>query len=1168
MSALGKAQLEQAIEQVRRQPGSPAYASLADHYLEQGNVDEAHRICRDGFASNPGFEKGALVYLAVLRRLKQTDVAGDVFGRAVAFLPRSAKVRVGWALILADAGKEREARHLAREALDLDPTNPDARALLATFGGTPAPTWRPPSYPGKSTPAKRPAKEEVEDSSLLEEEPKPPPLRAEVRPWIRPIGQRTTPHAMFDLTPAPMMLDPESRDRLRDKGLSIFDLTPSPDDEEQLVEDNVANLDVEVPADLFDDPYFSTQPPVAPQEELPPTSPVGYQAPAEELPTAPGGYPALGADDEVDPEDLATYQDLPTREVPLPDHVDVDSESFARTLEAASGSSPRPRGVRGPPPTPALPESDTPLPGVRVEGFPGVEEEEPPRVKVPWHPRPPRSPWRLVVMGVAALAVLGTGGFFARRYLQDRAVQGKVAQALALTLPDQPAGYDSARQQLEALLAARPGDARVIGALALVDAHLWARFSAEEKLRARAASLIAQAPGSDLSRIAVALIELRSGRPQQARASLDAVASPGRALWHFQLAAALAAIGGAQIAAAEQVLASAQAAKPASAAVLLEAATLSALTGRVDQSEQCVDFGLIASPGHVGLRLQQARLRAKRPGAEAAATVRDADVLEREIGTVARYRAALALLRGVVAVRRGDGATAVRLGDDAVRLDPLSLDAALQLATWQLGDGGDAAKALALFERRCPDAAACGAGVAMERAAALLRLGRPHEGRSLLGTIAEGKLADAQRQRLEELRVRAAHLVDDGAATTRLCAAVSGPRTQIACVEAALERSRLAPAATIARQVKDATAARYLAGLRAMALGDTAAAIARLEEPPSRSLVDPAAPLIALARAYAKQGNAAKATELLRRAVVRDARSAQSQVALASALVAGGHDTEALATLETFVAARPTQPSLLATAGETFLTIGQAAKASALVDHAMKHASGSVAVQLLAGRIALANKRTADAKSRFAAVLKGDPHNPEALVELGRIEASEGHGVKARQRFAAALRQRPKDPELLLLLARVHARGGDSRKAVASGLQAIKLLKHSEQTTRAYEVMVELGRLLTGTDRWGKARAEELFFEATKPQNAPATPFLELGKLHRGKGDIPRAIWCYRQAVERDPQLAEAQLELGLALRSKPQWRKEAKKVLRRYLQLRPQGAESARIRALVERMR
>jgi tetratricopeptide (TPR) repeat protein len=168
MSSLAKAQLEQAIEQVRRQPGSPAYASLADHYLEQGNLDEAHRICRDGFAANPGFEKGALVYLTVLRRLRQTDVAGDVFGRAVAYLPRSANLRVSWALILADNGKEREARHLAREALDLDPRNADARALIATLGGTPAPTWAPPSYPSQAKASA--TDEEVEDSSLLEEE--------------------------------------------------------------------------------------------------------------------------------------------------------------------------------------------------------------------------------------------------------------------------------------------------------------------------------------------------------------------------------------------------------------------------------------------------------------------------------------------------------------------------------------------------------------------------------------------------------------------------------------------------------------------------------------------------------------------------------------------------------------------------------------------------------------------------------------------------------------------------------------------------------------------------------------------------------------------------------------------------------------------------------------
>ena len=140
--------------------------------------------------------------------------------------------------------------------------------------------------------------------------------------------------------------------------------------------------------------------------------------------------------------------------------------------------------------------------------------------------------------------------------------------------------------------------------------------------------------------------------------------------------------------------------------------------------------------------------------------------------------------------------------------------------------------------------------------------------------------------------------------------------------------------------------------------------------------------------------------------------------------------------------------------------------------------------------------------------------------------------------------------------------------AVTNGTKAIRLLKGSAQDARAVEMMMELGRLLAQGDPWARKRAEELFFEATKPKNAPALPFFELGRLYRSQGELQRAVWCFRQAVERDPNLAEAYLDLGRALRGKPQWRKEAKAALRRYLKLRPDSEEAPKVRALIEKMR
>jgi tetratricopeptide (TPR) repeat protein len=248
--------------------------------------------------------------------------------------------------------------------------------------------------------------------------------------------------------------------------------------------------------------------------------------------------------------------------------------------------------------------------------------------------------------------------------------------------------------------------------------------------------------------------------------------------------------------------------------------------------------------------------------------------------------------------------------------------------------------------------------------------------------------------------------------------------------------------------------------------------------------------------------------------------------------------------------------------------MGLPAKAAALVDEGLKHDPSSVGIRLLAGRVAVANKQPEDARKHFNEVLRRDPKHPEALVELGRLEEASGQSASARRRFAAALKLRPKDHELLYLIARVQARGGDAKAAVASGTKAMRLAKAAGQEARATEKMMELGKQLAQGDRWARKRAEELFFEATKPKNAPAPPFLELGRIHKAQNKLPQAIWCFRQATERDPNLAEAYLELGKVLRAKPQWRKEAKASLKKYLKLKPDAPDAAKVKAMLEKMR
>lgn len=1112
-------QIEQAIEAVRRQPGSPAYAFLAEHYLEQENLDEAVRVCRAGFAANPGFERGAVAYLAVLRRLGEVDTASEVYGRAVAYLPRSARVRMGWALILADVGREREARNLAREALDLDPLSREARAFVATLGGTPAPTLAPGANPAANAAAHG-------QVSIVSEK------SAQVRPWVRPIGQRTTPHSMFDLTPTPEILSEQVR-----KELSLFDL-PAPDEEEP----EERSVEVLVPVDLFED----------------------TGAPAEPPPLHPAPTPTT----------LRAVPGAPLRPAPTPSPLRPTSTPPPPPIRAAS-TGPQPlRPTRTPPPPrPAIdeieiePDEMVPV-GVPIEPSLSFEAEvqgEASGTRDPTSPElrfPPRRRRTRLVVLLASLVTLLVGGGVAGYLLYTRHQRAAaVARAVARMEPDLLESYLDARRELKTLVEAHPDHAAALGGLALADAHLVARFGAEPALEAEASRLAEQAlqgGPSPSAHAAKALLAARAGDAKKVQLQIEAVPATERD-WHHRLALVLAAIASGDAERAEATLAEESRRATPAPALLLEAAQLRLRRGEPGEVTKIVARGLTASPTHPGLRLL-ALLAA--PELQPAALT----ALEAQARAVPRYRATLALARAIAAERRGATAEARQLVVASVQADPKDPLAAQHAARLLGGPGGDLSRALALL---APAASAYPPATRIQIAGLLLRHGRPHEARALLDALGT-RLPPADHALAEALRIRAAALSEDRVAITTRCGR-SAPGLQaneaalVFCAEAlhalglgnAIDPKRARPGAT----------QRYLAGLRALSLGDSGAASTQLAKV-ERLELDPAAPLLALGRARAAGGDPAAAVAALRKALELDAGSARARVALASALCAAGGQAEAAPILDGVAAERPSQPSLVARAGEAYLTLGKPAKALALYEAARAQAGDAVSLRLLAGRVALAADRRDDARAHFRAVLERDPKNPEALSELGRLETAAGNDDAARKHLQAALRQRPKDSELLLAVARTHAQSGNYRKAFDSGMSSIRLLRRSRREGQAFEAMVDLARLLAQGDKWARARAEELLFEATRPKNAPATPFLELGRLYRQQNDVARTVWCFRQAVQRAPNLAEAHLELGLALRAKPQWRREAKIHLRQYLRLRPDGKEAEKIRSLVERMR
>ena len=116
------------------------------------------------------------------------------------------------------------------------------------------------------------------------------------------------------------------------------------------------------------------------------------------------------------------------------------------------------------------------------------------------------------------------------------------------------------------------------------------------------------------------------------------------------------------------------------------------------------------------------------------------------------------------------------------------------------------------------------------------------------------------------------------------------------------------------------------------------------------------------------------------------------------------------------------------------------------------------------------------------------------------------------------------DRELGLAYAEAGVRTGDRRQQA----EAIRLLTAAPQDT---EVQVRLADL---QERAGNpARAVELYRAALRQDPNAVVALVNLGRLYGSNGHLDEAIVLWREALKRNPCLAEAGTNLQIALRAK-----------------------------------
>ena len=1125
-------ELEQLIEAVQRQPGSRAFALLAARYLAEGAADRALSVCAEGFAVNPAYERGAVVYLQALRANSDVATASEVYGRAIAESPRSVHLRVAWARILLDAGREYEAKLRVREAAEIDPGDKEVRAMLTNLGDT------------------------IEGSRRTTSG------LAMGRPLSGGGGGATD-----GIRQKVAALRPRLSLGISDKR---FDFTPVPHGPVQATPGTSEAPALDELADFFNAPTPDPLPEAAPPSPRPQAAVVTRPKPQR----APGSSPLTSS-----PKDLAQDAGATVDDAGI---TDLSEDIFALHDEAAAA----------PPPPPLTPAPAPEPPAERgdrrhsknlftIEGDIATDPSPQMRPTSPTGPAPAVAQRRkrrilpLVLSGIAAvvLVVGPVTGVVLYRKAQRDTLRERLRKTMGTLISDDLGAWARARSELCSLADGSRESSALQVSCALVTAHLAGRFQqgeAKADSRTRLAQAERLAPTHPWTLSAAVLLANNTQNRQGPASKLRAIPQE-RVDWHAALALALTEQLAGRIKRAQALLDSLVRGAAAPAAAMALGARLARLQGDGLATQRFLRAGLATAPQHAGLLLQQALFEeeARRAGAGSGEdpTKQQLAALRARTQQFGPYLSDLALLEARIALRHGQRKHAIDLAKRAVAIGAGSRpEAAWLLGLLELQAGGQAKLAVANFMRAADDFLPIAPRGHLPYAQALLLAGRATEARTLLeGWKVRPRSGEADAK--AALLVSIAQALEDTKSLRRHCGRSKHAAAQqiAACAEATTALAPGRRAHRWIRRLPKGPQRAYVEGLEALSRGDApkaAATLAPLIANKSSGVATKA--LLALARALLAQRLHGQALPLAERAIQQDSASARAQALMIDVLISAGRDSDALTRLDQLAESAPTDPQLLAAIGRAYLGLGKSAAARAVFQRGTRQHPDSNALAIASAEADLAAGKLDSAVKSLGPVLKRDQQSVSAQLVLGKIAARRGQASAARRHFALALRVRPNDPDLRLEVAVAHAQAKLFKTAGAHGGVAIKTYLEHKRPDRAIEAAVQLSQAFRRGSARELQRAADMLYKMCKHPNATAALFFEFGLVYHLQRDLNEAVWALREALKRDPKHAPALLKLGEIQWSKRAWRTDAKRTFRRYLALAPEGSDAKRVRRLL----
>jgi tetratricopeptide (TPR) repeat protein len=278
-----------------------------------------------------------------------------------------------------------------------------------------------------------------------------------------------------------------------------------------------------------------------------------------------------------------------------------------------------------------------------------------------------------------------------------------------------------------------------------------------------------------------------------------------------------------------------------------------------------------------------------------------------------------------------------------------------------------------------------------------------------------------------------------------------------------------------------------------------------------------------LARAHLANGQAALAEEQLRNAMTLAPKVAAIRVELAQLLAQTQRVDQAIALTEETVTAEPNDLPARETLARLYLGANQLERARAASEDLKTLRPDLAAGYYLAGVVAAAQKRNADARSELGRAVELQPSAIDALAALTRLDLAEGHLKEATARAAAVVAKETTNAPAHNLLGELNLSARDYDAAQAQFQSAVKL------APKWWIPYRNLGTLhLAQKDVAGAIAAYGKGIEATQHQSAELVS--DLATLHESQGQSEEAIRLYEAVLARRPDQEFASNNLAMLL--------------------------------------